>query len=82
MNEVAGYFHLRIDLSPLRQAIAQAGRFVGYPLAKADPLRAVSAIHTPVLYLAGAKDPVAPLRDVQCQFSSNGATVFSANGAR
>ena len=49
----------------LRQAIKRAGRLVGYPLTEADPMRAVSAIRAPVLYLAGAKDPVAPLRDVQ-----------------
>jgi len=49
----------------LRQAIEQAGHIVGYPLAEADPLRAVSAIRAPVLYLAGAEDPVTPLPDVQ-----------------
>ena len=58
---------LAATISPrlLRQAIKRAGRLVGYPLTEADPLRAVSAIRAPVLYLAGAKDPVAPLRDVQ-----------------
>lgn len=49
----------------LQQAIEQAGHLVGYPLAEADPLRAVPLIHAPVLYLAGAEDPVSPLRDVQ-----------------
>lgn len=49
----------------LQQAIEQAGHLVGYPLAEADPLRAVPVIHAPVLYLAGAEDPVSPLRDVQ-----------------
>lgn len=49
----------------LREAIVQAGYLVGYPLNQADPLRNVSAIRAPVLYLVGTHDLLAPLREVQ-----------------
>ncbi|MGH8280314.1 MAG: alpha/beta hydrolase [Gammaproteobacteria bacterium] len=55
----------KISAAELKQAISDAGRLVGYPLNQSDPLKVVSAIDAPVLYVAGAKDTISPLSGIR-----------------
>ncbi len=55
----------QISRSLLRSVIQQAGKLLGYPLSESDPIRWVPDIRAHVLYLAGNKDHIAPVRDIQ-----------------
>ena len=62
------YTDLDISASQLHEAISLDEKKLGYRFAVYSPLKMVSKIHVPVIYVAGENDRLTPLQDIKLLF--------------